>query len=250
MIVYCCCCYCFLLTMLQDGRDRGVASPEARRLKGLKGGVGDGGEAQRGARHPGDVIEAARLLVTRGYTKMTNTCQRAKVMKGSWQWALKVCMIWWGMCFMEMQIFMTENNVFSYIHLCYVMTALHIRNTKYKPFVTVTSICKWNKVGKKRKREKQKTKTSPNQDNIFRPKEEVGKRQTDRQTDGQRDKQMDRQRQDKTGIWVTKNQLSLATISLRHLVVVLCSTHINCVGKGRCTSPVDAHKNLFFYVCV
>lgn len=69
--------------MLQDGGDRGVASPEARRLEGLEGGVGDGGEAQRGARHPGDVIEAARLLITRGYMKMTNTGQRAKVRTGS-----------------------------------------------------------------------------------------------------------------------------------------------------------------------
>lgn len=42
-----------------------------------------------------------------------------------------------------------------------------------------------------------------------------------------------------------ENQLSVATISLRHLEVALCSTDMNCVGKGRCTSPVDAHKNLF-----
>lgn len=48
-----------LFAMLQDGRDGGVASPEARRLEGLKGGVGDGGEAQRGACHPRDVIETA-----------------------------------------------------------------------------------------------------------------------------------------------------------------------------------------------
>lgn len=34
-----------LVAMLQDGRDGGVASPETRRLEGLKGGVGDGGEA-------------------------------------------------------------------------------------------------------------------------------------------------------------------------------------------------------------
>lgn len=45
--------------MLQDGGNGGVTSPESRRLEGLKGGVGDGGEAQRGARHPGDIIEAA-----------------------------------------------------------------------------------------------------------------------------------------------------------------------------------------------
>lgn len=94
------------------------------------------------------------------------------------------------------------------------MTALHIRYSKYKPFVTVTSICKWNKV---------ENKTSPNQVKYYRPKEKVGKRQTDtdgwteEQIDGQTD--TDRQRQDKTGIWVKKNQLSVATISLRHLDV-------------------------------
>lgn len=71
-----------LVAMLQDGRDGGVASPEARRLKGLEGGVGDGGEAQRGARHPGDVIEAARLLVTRGYVEITH---RSKVTAGLWR---------------------------------------------------------------------------------------------------------------------------------------------------------------------
>lgn len=59
-----------LVAMLQDGGDGGVASPEARRLEGLKGGVGDGGEAQRGSRHPRDVIEAARLLITRSYIKI------------------------------------------------------------------------------------------------------------------------------------------------------------------------------------
>lgn len=45
--------------MLQDGGDGGVASPEARRLEGLEGGVGDRGEAQRSAHHPRNVIEAA-----------------------------------------------------------------------------------------------------------------------------------------------------------------------------------------------
>jgi len=55
------------LALLQDGGDGGAASPEASRLEGLEGGVGDGGEAQRGARHPGDIIEAAGLLITRGY---------------------------------------------------------------------------------------------------------------------------------------------------------------------------------------
>lgn len=44
---------------LQDGGDGGVASPESGRLKGLEGGVGDGGEAQRRARHPGDIVETA-----------------------------------------------------------------------------------------------------------------------------------------------------------------------------------------------
>jgi len=71
--------------MLQDGGDGGAASPEARRLKGLKGGVGDGGEAQRSARHPRDIIEAARLLITRGYMKMTSTGQRSKVREESWR---------------------------------------------------------------------------------------------------------------------------------------------------------------------
>lgn len=60
----CCCCSHFVVrvfvsAMLQDGGNGGVTSPESRRLEGLKGGVGDGGEAQRGARHPGDIIEAA-----------------------------------------------------------------------------------------------------------------------------------------------------------------------------------------------
>lgn len=45
--------------MLQDGGNGGMASPESRRLKGLEGGVGDGGETQRCARHPGDIIETA-----------------------------------------------------------------------------------------------------------------------------------------------------------------------------------------------
>lgn len=31
---------------------------------------------------------------------------------------------------------------------CYVPTELHIRNSKYKTFITVTSICKVNKVKK------------------------------------------------------------------------------------------------------
>lgn len=38
-----------------------MASPESRRLKG---GVGDGGEAQWAPCQPGDVIQAARLLIT------------------------------------------------------------------------------------------------------------------------------------------------------------------------------------------
>lgn len=72
ILYFCCCwhlsvCVC-LLAMLQDGGNGGAASPEARLLEGLESGVGDGGEAERGARHPGDIIEAARLLVTRGYT--------------------------------------------------------------------------------------------------------------------------------------------------------------------------------------
>lgn len=45
--------------MLQDGGNGGVTSPEARRLERLEGRVGDGGETQRGTRHPGDIIEAA-----------------------------------------------------------------------------------------------------------------------------------------------------------------------------------------------
>lgn len=35
-----------------------MTSPEARRLKGFKGGIGDGSEAQRDASHSRDVIEA------------------------------------------------------------------------------------------------------------------------------------------------------------------------------------------------
>lgn len=41
-----------------------------------------------------------------------------------------------------------------------------------------------------------------------------------------------------------ENQLSDATISLRQVRVVLCSTDINCVGEGGCTSPVDVQKAL------
>lgn len=44
---------------LQDGGNGGVTSPESRRLERLEGGVGDGGEAQRCTRHPGDIIETA-----------------------------------------------------------------------------------------------------------------------------------------------------------------------------------------------
>lgn len=47
------------LVMLQDGGDGRVASPESGWLEGLEGGVGDGGETQRRARHARDVIEAA-----------------------------------------------------------------------------------------------------------------------------------------------------------------------------------------------
>lgn len=65
--------------MLQDGGDGGVASPESRRLEGLEGGIGDGGEAQRCARHPGDVIETAGLLVARGYMDGQAQGQRAEV---------------------------------------------------------------------------------------------------------------------------------------------------------------------------
>ena len=68
--------------MLQDGGNGGVTSPEARRLEGLKGGVGDGGEAQWGARHSGDIIEAAWLLITRGYMKMTSRGERVEVRVG------------------------------------------------------------------------------------------------------------------------------------------------------------------------
>lgn len=60
----------FLVAALQDGRDGGVTSTESRRLKGLKGGVGDGGEPQRRARHPGDIVQAARLLITRSYMRL------------------------------------------------------------------------------------------------------------------------------------------------------------------------------------
>lgn len=78
----------FPVTILQDGRDGGVTSPESRRLKGLKGGVGDGGEPQRRARHPGDIVQAARLLITCSYMRAPDG--RAEVMKGS----LDVPAIW------------------------------------------------------------------------------------------------------------------------------------------------------------
>lgn len=58
-----------------------MTSPESRRLKGLKGGVGDGGEPQRRARHAGDVVQAARLLVTRSCVRAPGG--RAEVTKGS-----------------------------------------------------------------------------------------------------------------------------------------------------------------------
>lgn len=60
-----------------------MASPEARRLEGLEGGVSDGGEAQRSPRHPRDIIEAARLLVTRGYVETTSTGTGPEVRQGS-----------------------------------------------------------------------------------------------------------------------------------------------------------------------
>lgn len=70
----------FFFSILQDGRDGGVASPESRRLKGLKGGVGDGGEPQRRARHPGDIVQATRLLITRNCMRAPGG--RAEGMKG------------------------------------------------------------------------------------------------------------------------------------------------------------------------
>lgn len=57
-----------------------MASPESRRLKGLKGGVGDGGEPQRRARHPGDIVQATRLLITRSCMRAPGG--RAEGMKG------------------------------------------------------------------------------------------------------------------------------------------------------------------------
>lgn len=74
-------CLDFPIAPLQDGRDGGVTSPESRRLKGLKSGVGDGGEPQRRACHPGDIVQAARLLIARSY--MRTPGRRAEVMKGS-----------------------------------------------------------------------------------------------------------------------------------------------------------------------
>lgn len=78
--------------MLQDGGNGGVASPESRRLKGLEGGVGDGGEAQRCARHPGDIIETAGLLIARGY--MDGQAQvKGQRLVGIW-WVIHISIIW------------------------------------------------------------------------------------------------------------------------------------------------------------
>ena len=90
----------FPVTILQDGRDGGVTSPESRRLKGLEGGVGDGGEPQRCARHPRDVVQAAGLLITRSYIRAPG--RRAGVMKRS----LDVPMIWLKMKYSHTDVLM------------------------------------------------------------------------------------------------------------------------------------------------
>lgn len=66
--------------ILQDGRYGGVTTPEPRWLKWLKGGVGDGGEPQWRARHPGDIVQAAWLLIT--WSCMRATGGEAEVMRG------------------------------------------------------------------------------------------------------------------------------------------------------------------------
>jgi len=69
---------------------------------------------------------------------------------------------------------------------------------------------------------------------------------------------MDRQDRDRTKqeYWLRKNQLSVATTSLRHQDVKLCGTDTNLEREGGCTSPVDGHKPLlseyipsYFHTC-
>lgn len=90
----CCCCWqllrCVPAAMLQDGGNGGVTSPESRRLEGLEGGVGDGSEAQRCARHPGDVIETAWLLIAWGYM---NGQAQVRGLVGIWR-VIHISIIW------------------------------------------------------------------------------------------------------------------------------------------------------------
>lgn len=59
--------------MLQNGRDRGTAAAERpRRVVGFVGGTvngSDGGQTQRSARHPGDVVQAPRLFIASSWSE-------------------------------------------------------------------------------------------------------------------------------------------------------------------------------------
>lgn len=114
-----------------------MTSPESRRLKGLKGGVGDGGEPQRCARHPGDVVQAARLLIARSYMRAAGG--RAEVMKGS----LDVPVIW-------LKVETKSGGRFDGRRGCsggFMDVMVHKRESKYEPFVT-QAVKKGNKVRK------------------------------------------------------------------------------------------------------
>lgn len=59
--------------MLQNGRDRGTAAAQrSRRVVGFVGGAvdgSDGGEAQRSARHPRNVVQAPGLFVASSWSE-------------------------------------------------------------------------------------------------------------------------------------------------------------------------------------
>lgn len=127
----------FFSSILQDGRDGGVASPESRRLKGLKGGVGDGGEPQRRARHPRDIVQAARLLITRSCMRAPGG--RAKGMKG----VIRCCRYGRKLKHNHTDVFYGRRGSSG----GFMGVVAHKRKSKYEPFVT-QAVKKGNKVRK------------------------------------------------------------------------------------------------------
>lgn len=68
-------CFCRFLSasVLQNGRDRGTATAErSRRVVGFVGGTvdrSDGGQTQRCARHPGNVVQASGFFVASSWSE-------------------------------------------------------------------------------------------------------------------------------------------------------------------------------------